>query len=134
MACKVAYDSSFSSNASTELEASTYTIKPRNIWHMVFDISKDSVGCGELGFNWKGNMVISLFGEGYVLKHKGVKDFKFELQGPKGQVLLTMVPTMKWSKLAYNYTIQTTDALKVDFPIEVLLLCCGYSTNLYMLR
>ncbi len=125
--CWITYEDEFSGKASGIFNENTFVIQARNIWHMVFEVLRSDEFAGDLGFDWKGNVVITIDSESFVLKHKSDR---FELQSGRGDVVLAMYQSIDWTATSYEFSVEINEDNTPDFPIEELLVCCAYGANL----
>jgi hypothetical protein len=128
------YKGWFSSNGSAPLKKGKIAIQSQGGWETGFTISRDKRRIGEILFNWKGNIVISLKNrEGrmqrFMLKNIGGKS-KWKVEDENEHEVLSMHSDTHWSKVSYQYKV----LVKADLPVDIheLLIACGYGTNLNM--
>jgi len=133
--CELVYDNWFSGKAKTNLNGNDISIEPKNIWTSKVEIYRDKSKIGDITFNLKGYMVISLKLNGeefnYVLKNKGKLKLTFEVFNEAGMKQFSLDSVNNWTKLNYDYTIEIADYTS-EFKIEELLIYCGYAANLYL--
>lgn len=126
----VEYENWFSSKAMTKLNEENYEIKSNSIWHNNFTISQSGKEIGKISFNWKGNAILSLSEQEFILKFKGLLNRRFELENKESDLLMVIVPGIKWTKLKYDYEIEIDDK-KIEADIlQVLLFAVSYATNI----
>ncbi|MDO1514446.1 aminotransferase [Maribacter confluentis] len=134
--CELEYTNWFSGKARTIINGNHIEIKPKNIWTSKVDISKNGHVIGDITFNLKGYMVIRMEhipGKeiNYVLKNKAVFKLRFELFDEFNKHQLTMKSVNSWSKLNYDYNIETGNYVS-SINLEEMVVYCGYAANLYL--
>ncbi len=132
------YEDWFSSKGTARIGSDLFSIKSRNIWWTNFDIFHNSEDIGDLTINWKGHVIIKMqepnqLEKVFVLKTTGFWNYHFVLEDGDGQQILVLKPTLKWSKMSYDYAIYLHDASNMGISTERLLLLSGYSANLIMM-
>ncbi|AYA35812.1 hypothetical protein D3Y59_01375 [Hymenobacter oligotrophus] len=132
------YDDWFSSRGRATLaDGQTLEIRPRNMWWSHFDVVRNDVVVGDITFNWKGQVIVTLqtaSGEqqGFKLKSQGIRGTRFVLENEAQEQVLTLDLAFKWNKLNYEYHVQLAPGFPFSETTELLLFACGYATNLYM--
>jgi hypothetical protein len=133
---KVFYKKWFSSQAQTDLNGIELTIKPKDFWQCKFDILKNGIDKGYIVFNWKGFIIISSedkIGDSkeWIVKTKGLRDYRFEVFSSHEKLTLILKPNFNWNHFKYNYEIKIVER---DIPeneiLELILYSC-FGTNLY---
>lgn len=129
------YENWFSSKASAEIEGSNLKIQPNNIWFSRFIIYRNEVEIGDLVFNWKGEMIVSIKDlnnkkHQYLIKAKGVWKLRFEVIDGRENQLCVLSPKGQWTKLNYDYDIESQRSLSNKDHTELLIICT-YAVNLY---
>ncbi|HEY0655786.1 MAG TPA: hypothetical protein VGD65_21775 [Chryseosolibacter sp.] len=128
------YKNWFSSAGSANTKFGKVEIKAMDGWESSFHVFCDGNDVGEIHFNWKGNIIITLENAGgekktMVLKNVSLKS-DWVLQDENADVILTLHSDTHWTKVDYRYDVQLLR--DVDIPIPLLLIACGYGTNLNM--
>lgn len=121
----------FSSTGSASTERGRVTIKARDKWQTSFVIQRSRKNIGEIIFNWRGNIVITLTDSNnstcqFLLEDSG--DSKWVLKDQKGHQVLSMLMQSHWSKKNTEYQVKVKR--KTLVYMDELLIACGYATNL----
>ena len=128
------YKNWFSSSGSANTELGKVEIKAMDGFESSFHIFCDANDVGEIHFNWKGNIIITLensFGEKNTLVLKSVNlKSDWVLEDEKQEAILTLHSDTHWTKVDYRYDVQILR--EIEIPIVLLLISCGYGTNLNM--
>lgn len=86
-------------------------LKQKNFWSTSLLIWQNTTCVGELTSNWKGEIIINLRQpshlEMYRVKGRGFLNYHFILLNRDGVALATITPSFKWSKLSYEFSIET---------------------------
>lgn len=128
------YKSWFSSSGSAPIKEGVIEIKSKNAWESSFTIFLDGKEIGDLQFNWRGNIVITLDDlsgkrNNFLLKNVSLK-FDWVLEDESEQPVLKLHCESHWTKLNYRYDVEVID--NHNTSINTLLVACGYGTNLNM--
>jgi hypothetical protein len=134
---ELTYANWFAGKAETSFESIDIQIKPKNIWQSQFDILKNGIEKGDIVFNWKENIIITLKIDNksenkYLLKAISPWKMGFELLDEKERKILSLKQNINWKKISYNYEIELADNQKVKQEIVELLIYSGFGANLYM--
>jgi hypothetical protein len=128
------YRNWFSSNGSAPTPNGLIEIRSKDHWQTHFNILRDGHEIGDILFNWKGNIVITLESkmkgpEKFLLTDTG-KHSDWTVNNEQDQVILIMHSDTHWSKVSYRFDVTVKIHPGVD--ILELLIACGYGTNLNM--
>jgi len=130
------YDNWFTSTGKTEVDNKSYSIESKNIWQNEFFFNRGLEKIGSITFNFKGDAIINLHSTFFRLKFKGLINGKFELIDGEENILAVLKPSIKWTKMRYEYDVETSERLDAREEIKELLLITSYaaniSTNYYM--
>ncbi len=134
---ELTYSNWFSSKAQTSFESDDIQIRPGNFWLSQFDILKNGIEQGDIVFNWKGNVIITLkidekSENRYLLRAIGSWKMGFELLDEEERKILSLKQSFNWKKISYNYEVVLADNQKVNHEIVELLIYSGFGANLYM--
>lgn len=123
------YPSIFSYDAEIELPNSDcYSIRSDGFFGTSVKVTKNNIELANLRMNWKGQIVITMHnGEEFLFRNTGVFYSKFVIENNETEKLVQFDPGLNWSKLNYNYTIETMK------PQDSLFLLLGlYVSNYYV--
>jgi hypothetical protein len=128
------YKNWFSSSGSANTKLGLVEIKAIDGWESSFHVFCDSNDIGEIHFNWKGNIIITLensVGEKktFQLRNVSLKS-DWILEDENEHVILKLHSDTHWTKVDYRYDVQLLR--EIDIPTPLLLIACGYGTNLNM--
>lgn len=128
------YKNWFSSSGSANTKIGKVEIKAMDGWESSFHVFCDGNDIGEIHFNWKGNIIITLensVGEKRTLMLRNISlKSDWILEDENENVILMLHSDTHWTKVDYRYDVQLLR--EIDIPIELLLVACGYGTNLNM--
>jgi hypothetical protein len=128
------YKNWFSSSGSANTSIGKVEIKAIDGWESSFHVFCDGNDVGEIHFNWKGNIIITLettSGEKRTLMLKSVSlKSDWTLEDENENIVLKLHSDTHWTKVDYRYDVQLLR--DIDIPIPLLLITCGYGTNLNM--
>ena len=128
---KLDYTSWFTLKASIELPSGdVYEITHANIWLTSLHVLKNGAEWCALKFNWKGQIIIEMAdGKNYMLRHHfGFFKSSYTLDDENGNQLLGLKPDFNFSKLSFNYDIESNDSVP-DAANPVLILLAIYCSN-----
>lgn len=136
---EVIYNDMFSYKISTDLLGVTVDIKPRNIWNSKFDIFKNGIDCGDLIFNWKGEVIMRLIDDtgqetNYLFKSHGFFGQHMLLYDIDEKVIFSLKPSFDWSKFKRYYKVGHICIDYSEQEIVELLLYAAYGANLIKAR
>lgn len=128
------YKSWFSSSGSANTKLGLVEIKAMDGWESSFHVFCDGNDIGEIHFNWKGNIIITLentAGEKKTLQLRSISlKSDWVLEDENEDVILKLHSDTHWTKVDYRYDVQLLR--EIDIPTPLLLIACGYGTNLNM--
>lgn len=128
------YKNWFSSSGSANTVLGKVEIKAMDGWESSFHVFCDGNDVGEIHFNWKGNIIITLentAGEKKTLLLKSVSlKSDWVLEDEHEKPIVKLHSDTHWTNVDYRYDVQVLD--DIDIPVPLLLIACGYGTNLNM--
>lgn len=128
------YKNWFSSSGSANTDLGLVEIKAMDGWESSFHVFCDGNDVGEIHFNWKGNIIITLEnrdGEKKTLQLRNVSlKSDWVLEDENEEVILKLHSDTHWTKVDYRYDVHLLR--EIDIPTSLLLIACGYGTNLNM--
>jgi hypothetical protein len=134
---KLLYKSWFKFDASIVMaNNANYQVEPKGFWGTTIEIKENEKVLLKFQMNWSGEIVIQSYSndteKGYVFKHRGLFKESYVLENQEGLELLVMKPSLKWSKMSYEFHITTTDAFESFSDKEVLLMTSLHCANYYV--
>jgi hypothetical protein len=128
------YKNWFSSSGTANTNLGLVEIKAMDGWESSFHVFCDRKDIGEIHFNWKGNIIITLEddrGEKKTFQLRSVSlKSDWVLEDEQEETILKLHSDTHWTKVDYRYDV---DLLRdVGVPVPLLLIACGYGTNLNM--
>ena len=128
------YKNWFSSSGSANTDLGLVEIKAMDGWESSFHVFCDGNDIGEIHFNWKGNIIITLEDKAGDKKTMQLKNVSLKsdwvLEDENGDVILKLHSDTHWTKVDYRYDVQLFR--EIDIPTPLHLIACGYGTNLNM--
>lgn len=126
----VNYENWFTSNALAFFEEKNYKINSKSIWQNDFSLYKSDQEIGKITFNWKGNAILNIYKNQYILRFKGLLNRRFELEDNEGALLMVIIPGIKWSNVNYEYLFKFHDVkFNQDILFEILF-ASTYAANI----
>jgi hypothetical protein len=128
------YKNWFSSSGSANTTVGLVEIKAMDGFESSFHIFNEAKDIGEIHFNWKGNIIITLEdsagkNQTMVLRSVSLKS-DWVLEDENENVILKLHSDTHWTKVDYRYDVQLFRDNGIAIPL--LLIACGYGTNLNM--
>lgn len=123
------YPSIFSFDAEIELPNSDrYLIRSDGFFGTNIKVTRNHVELANLRMNWKGQIVITMHnGQEFLFRNTGIFNYKFVIENNETEKLVQFDPCLNWSKLNYNYTVESMK------PQDSLFLMLGlYVSNYYV--
>lgn len=123
------YPSIFSFDAEIKLPNSDhYLIRSDGFFGTNIKVTNDHVELANLRMNWKGQIVITMHnGQEFLFRNTGIFNNKFVIENYETEKLVQFDPCLNWSKLNYNYTVESMK------PQDSLFLLLGlYASNYYV--
>jgi hypothetical protein len=128
------YKNWFSSAGSANTDLGKVEIKAMDGWESSFHVFLEGKDIGEIHFNWKGHIIITLetkSGERKTLQLRNVSlKSDWILEDENEKQILKLHSDTHWTRADYRYEVQMLG--EIDIPIPILLITCGYGTNLNM--
>ena len=112
-----------------------YHLEPKGFWDSKIELKDGTKILLEFKMGWKGIIIKSFLEhdeQNYLLRLKGLLGNKFILMDTQKNELLAAETDFKWSKLNYDYTIETTPTFENFKDKELLLLTLLHCINYYM--
>jgi len=134
---KLSYKSWFSFNALIAMSnMASYQVEPKGFWGTTIEIKDRENVMLKFEMNWSGEIVIQTDSndaeKGYIFKHRGFFKESFILANQEGIELLVMKPSLKWSKMSYEYQITTSDDFELFSDKDLLLMTSLHCANYYI--
>jgi hypothetical protein len=128
------YKNWFSSSGSANTTGGLVEVKAMDGFESSFHIFNDDRDVGEIHFNWKGNIIITLEDKSgqnktMVLRSVSLKS-DWVLEDEKENTILKLHSDTHWTKVDYRYDVELFHDYGISIPL--LLIACGYGTNLNM--
>ncbi len=128
------YKSWFSSAGSAHTKLGKIEIKAMDGWESSFHVFLDGADIGEIHFNWKGHIIITLENSAkekktFQLRNVSLKS-DWVLEDEEENQILKLHSDTHWTKVDYRYDVEMLR--DIDIPVPLLLIACGYGTNLNM--
>ncbi|MDI5897795.1 hypothetical protein [Flavobacterium yafengii] len=114
---------------------SNYQLEPKGFWDSKIELKKAEKTLLEFKMGWKGILITTNFNESkkkYLLKLKGLLSNRFILIDAEENEILTVDTDFKWSKLNFDYTIETSTELDNMENKELMLLTILHCINYYL--
>ncbi|RYY39352.1 MAG: hypothetical protein EOO08_10940 [Chitinophagaceae bacterium] len=112
-----------------------YMLEPKGFWDAKVELKDGTRTLLEFKMGWKGIVIKSLFNgieDNYLLKYKGLLSNKFVLLDTNNQELLVAETSFKWTKLSFDYNIETTQAFDNLDNKELFLLTTIHCINYFL--
>lgn len=134
---KLTYKTWFKFNAVIETaNHAIYQVEPKGFWGTTIEVKDGEQVLLKFKMNWSGGIVIQTYfnqaEKGYIFKHRGLFKESYVLIDQEGSELLIMKPHFKWSKMTYEYQIETSDTFETLSNKEILLINSLHCANYYM--
>ncbi|WP_373331029.1 hypothetical protein [Salmonirosea aquatica] len=128
------YTTWYSFKAEIQLaDYSTYQLEPKGFWDQKIELRREEETLLEFKMGWKGIVIETNFNgreKNYLLKLKGLLSSRFILIDSEENEVLAVDTDFKWSKLNFEYNIETTiefDTVKnKDLMLLTILHCINY--------
>lgn len=118
MAGQLIYESLFSFKASIHINDQKFILSPSGMLSSHISVYSNEKEYASLKMNWRGHIVYC-YPDGKVLlfKSSGLFLNKYHVEDEEGSIIMTLQPEFNWTKLDYNYTVNSNlpevDALTV---------------------
>ena len=112
-----------------------YQLEPKGFWDSTIELKEGEATLLEFKMGWKGIIIKTYFDneeKHFLLKLKGLLSNKFVLLDDKNEELMVAETDFKWSKLNFDYTIETTQNFDNFTNEKLLLLTVLHCINYYM--
>ncbi|WP_240625461.1 hypothetical protein [Spirosoma pollinicola] len=112
-----------------------YQLEPRGFWESTIELKEGEAILLEFKMGWKGIVIKTYFDneeKHFLLKLKGLLSNKFVLLDDNNEELMVAETDFKWSKLNFDYTIETTQNFDNFTNEKLLLLSVLHCINYYM--
>lgn len=110
-------------------------LEPTGFWNSKIELKDDTQTLLEFKMGWKGIVIKILSAKNedtYLLKMKGLLSSKFVLIDTDDEELMVVETNFKWSKLTFDYNIETTQNFDNFDNKELLILTILHCVNYYM--
>ena len=130
------YTTWYSFKAEIQLaDHSIYQLEPKGVWDQKIELKKEETTLLEFKMGWKGILIKTDFDgveKNYLLKLKGLLSSKFILVDSEENELLAVDTDFKWSKLNFDYAIETSTEFDSMKNKELMLLTILHCINYYL--
>jgi hypothetical protein len=112
-----------------------YDLEPKGFWESKIELKDGTNTLLEFKMGWRGIVIKTFFNNkeaSFLLKASGLLSRKFVLLNRDKEELLAAETDFKWSKLNYDYNIETTEEFERFDQKELLLLTILHCINYYM--
>lgn len=112
-----------------------YQLVACGVWEQKIELKQNDLKFAEFKMGWNGIIINTYFENtesSYLLKQKGMLNYIFTLTNTKNQELVVAIPDFKWTKLNYNYNIETVAEFDHLLQNELLLFTILHCLNYYM--
>jgi hypothetical protein len=112
-----------------------YQLEPKGFWDSKIELKDGDETLLEFKMGWKGIVIKTYFDKKemhFLLKLKGLLSNKFILLNNENEELLVAETDFKWSKLNFDYIIETNQNLDNFDNKKLLLLTVLHCINYYM--
>ena len=116
-------------------DGTKYQLEPTGFWDSKIELKDDTQTLLEFKMGWKGIIIKTLFNDSeevFLLKLKGLLSNKFVLLDTNDEELMAAETSFKWSKLNFDYNIETTQVFDKFENKELLLLTILHCINYYI--
>ncbi len=114
---------------------SVYHLEPKGFWDSKVELKKGDMTLLEFKMGWKGIVINTSFGgieKNYLLKLKGLLNSKYVLIDAEANEILAVDTNFKWSKLNFDYTIETSKEFDMMENRELMVLTILHCVNYYL--
>lgn len=130
------YEKWYSFNADILLsDGAKYQLEPKGFWDYKIELKDNTNVLLEFKMGWKGIIIKTFFdnkGDTFLLKLNGLLGSDFVLIDKDKNELMIIETDIKWTKLNYDYNIETTQNFENFDNKELLLLTLLHCVNYYM--
>lgn len=116
-------------------DGAKYQLEPKGFWDSKIELKDETKILLEFKMGWKGIIIKTLFydkDQNFLLILKGLLSNKFVLLDTNKEELMVVETDFKWSKLNYDYNIETAQRFDSFDNKELLLLTILHCINYYM--
>lgn len=133
---ELVYDKWYSFNAEIWMEdGSKFQLEPTGFWDSKIELKADTETLLSFSMGWKGIIIKTFFNTNeatYLLALKGLLSSTFILFDKDNEALMAAKSDFKWSKLNFDYDIETKPTFDDLANKELLLLTVLHCINYYM--
>ena len=133
---ELVYKKWYSFSAEIQMTDGTkYQLEPTGFWDSKIELKDDTQTLLEFKMGWKGIIIKTLFNDSeevFLLKLKGLLSNKFVLLDTNDEELMAAETSFKWSKLNFDYNIETAQVFDKFENKELLLLTILHCINYYI--
>lgn len=116
-------------------EGESYRLEPKGFWDSKVELKDNTSTLLEFKMGWKGIIIRSLLNgreETFLFKFRGLLSNRFSLLDTNNEELLVAETSFNWSKITFDYSIETTQIFDDFDNKELLLLTIVHCINYYM--
>jgi hypothetical protein len=116
-------------------DGTKYMLEPKGFWDAKIELKDDSRTLAEFKMGWNGIIIKTFFKgkeETFLLKLKGLLSKKFVLLDTENEELMVAEANFKWSKLNFEYNIETSSIFDNFDNKELMLLTVLHCINYYV--
>jgi hypothetical protein len=129
----LSYPKWYSTHAVLGLGARTFSLQKTGVWHRDARLQEGDTLRGEVTFDWRGRVAISLgAGEAvarFLLRRKGSFKPRFELLDEEEQVVAVMHTRFRWQTLSYNTDVSWQGQRGNELGRTLLLTLTGHAIH-----
>ena len=114
---------------------SKFDLEPRGFWDSKIELKQGEKVLLDFKMGWKGIVIHTQFDgkeNSYLLRMKGLLDSKYVLVDTDETELLAVKTDFKWSKLSFDYAIETSEAFDTHPQQTLFLLTIIHCINYYL--
>ncbi|MCB9032955.1 MAG: hypothetical protein H6553_03880 [Chitinophagales bacterium] len=112
-----------------------YQLEPKGFWDSKIELKEQNETLLEFKMGWKGILITTYFDKKekhYLLKLKGLLSSKYILLNNDNEELMVVETKFKWTKLNFDYNIETTQNFDHLDNEKLLVLTVLHCINYYM--
>lgn len=112
-----------------------YKLDPKDFWQSKIELKDGTNVLLEFKMGWNGIIIKTFFDKqekSYLLKSKGILSSTFLLLDTQNNEVLAAEPNFRWTKLSYDYTIETTQIFDDFKEKELIIFTTLHCINYYM--
>nr|WP_293836644.1 hypothetical protein [uncultured Arsenicibacter sp.] len=116
-------------------DGTTYYLEPKGFWDSTIQLKHSNQVLAEFSMGWKGIIINTFFNnreDRFLLQLKGLLSSKFMLVNTDNVTVLAAETDFKWSKLTFDYSIETSPEFDGFDDKELLVLTVLHCINYYI--